>query len=134
MSSISKASEVVVKNQIQSYLIGNNLLSTFQSGFRKYHSTTSALLKCVWNMSNKELTCLTLLDFSKAFDSLNHKILFNKLISKFNFKFCFEIDFWLPIKSFSGCVFKQHFFKFPSNFFRCTAGFCLGAVIIFYVY
>ena len=46
LSSISKVFEVVIKNQIESHLFGNNLLNSFQSGFRKYHrhSTTSALL------------------------------------------------------------------------------------------
>lgn len=42
---ILKIIEKIVLQQLQSHLNENNIFETFQSGFRKYHSTKSALLK-----------------------------------------------------------------------------------------
>jgi hypothetical protein len=44
LPSISKVFEIVLKDQIVNYLNSSNLLTGFQSGFRKHFSTTSALL------------------------------------------------------------------------------------------
>ena len=56
-------------------------LPKFQPGFRKYHSTETALLKVqndiLMSMDNKEVTLLVLLDFSAAFDTTEHSILLN---------------------------------------------------------
>ena len=59
----------------------NAPLPKFQSGFRKYHSTETALLKVqndiLMSMDNKEVTLLVLLDLSAAFDTIEHSILLN---------------------------------------------------------
>ena len=61
----------------------HNLLDPYQSGFRTGHSTTTALLKVTEDireaMDPRELTVLTLLDFSKAFDTVDHDLLIQKL-------------------------------------------------------
>ncbi len=69
--------------QFNSYLLRNNRLSSHQSGNKKHFSTETlnifvnhAILKA---MDNKMLTALVLLDLSKAFDSINHNILLQKL-------------------------------------------------------
>lgn len=89
LPTLSKIFEVVLKNQISQFLHSNKLLSQFQSGFRPHHSTTSALLHITddirMNLNNKYSTLLILLDFSKAFDTINHNILLNKLLDEFNF-------------------------------------------------
>nr|CAH7755416.1 unnamed protein product [Callosobruchus chinensis] len=58
------------------------ILPSHQSGFRKGHSTTTALARVcddiLRGMDNKQATVLVLLDFSKAFDTLNHKLLIAK--------------------------------------------------------
>ena len=55
----------------------------YQFGFRKKHSTEQAILKLTDKLKsvidNKQLTCGLLLDFLKAFDTSNHKILLEKL-------------------------------------------------------
>ena len=49
----------------------------FQSIYRKHDSTESALL--FLNMAKGFVTALTLLDFSNAFDTINHTILLDRL-------------------------------------------------------
>ena len=54
-----------------------------QFGFRKGYSTSHALVHLVNNISSaidrNEITVGVFLDLSKAFDTLNHEILFSKL-------------------------------------------------------
>jgi hypothetical protein len=42
---LSKALEVVMRDQLIRFIDGNRLLSPYQSGFRSGHSTATALLK-----------------------------------------------------------------------------------------
>ena len=42
---ITKVSERIIFNQLSSYLSENNILSQYQSGFRSFHSTMTALLE-----------------------------------------------------------------------------------------
>jgi hypothetical protein len=54
-----------------------------QSGFRRYHSCESAIVKLVdtWltNIEHGKLNGVTLIDFRKAFDMINIDILISKL-------------------------------------------------------
>ena len=68
--------EKAALQQLQQLLVHcekNAPLPKFQSGFRKYHSTETALLNVqndiLMSMDNKEVTLLVLLDLSAAFDS-----------------------------------------------------------------
>jgi hypothetical protein len=80
---LSKAFEKLIYDQVSNFLKDNNILNEFQSGFRHRHSTTTALVKITddirKSMDNKELSLLVLLDFSKAFDSIDKDILAAKL-------------------------------------------------------
>ena len=61
------------------------MFDPYQSGFRKGHSTQSALIKLSDDirvgMDRKQVTMLLLFDFSKAFDSVCHVTLLRKLHS-----------------------------------------------------
>lgn len=80
---ISKVLEKVIYLQIYEFITINNIVSTLQSGYRKGHSTTSVLLNITDNiinaLDNCEACALVLLDFSKAFDTLDHALLCAKL-------------------------------------------------------
>lgn len=79
----SKILEKIVANQVRQYLEKNEILPRKQSGFRKSHGTTTALLDVVdeiLSASNEgEGTILTLLDFSRAFDCINISLLLAKM-------------------------------------------------------
>ena len=83
LASISKIFERVAFNQIYQYFFENNLLFDGQYGFRKHNSTELAALELGDSISNgldkKETPVSIFLDLSKAFGTLDHKILLNKL-------------------------------------------------------
>ena len=85
LCTLSKILEKVISKQILAYLEENNLLERLQSGFRKKHNTATALLKIsddiFSNIDAAEVTFLVLLDYSKAFDTVLHKLLVTKLLS-----------------------------------------------------
>ena len=80
---VSKILEHLIHDQTMLYLEQNNILDIHQGGFRKDHSTTlstaNVLDNIYLNINNQQLTYATFIDFRKAFDSINHTILLNKL-------------------------------------------------------
>ena len=80
---ISKIFERVIFNQMNDYFTLNNLFYDKQYGFRKYHSTELAALNVVDtivnHMDNGNTPFAVYPDLSKAFDTLNHSILLDKL-------------------------------------------------------
>ena len=83
LASISKIFEKVTLLQLTEYLDKNNILHQNQYGFKKNHSTELASLHLVdyiyYTMDANEIPLDVYIDLSKAFDSLNHKILLSKL-------------------------------------------------------
>ena len=80
----------MVLERTRSYLIENDLFPRFQSAYRPFHSTETAITKIHMDIlkaaDEGRFSVLILLDLSSAFDLVNHNILINKLYSKFGFK------------------------------------------------
>lgn len=80
---LSKVLELCIKKQLLNHLVKNNSLSQNQYGFRPDLSTTIAVDKVVSEILHTfELNSylgITLVDLSKAFDSVSHQILLEKL-------------------------------------------------------
>ena len=83
LSVISKVFEKALSNRILNFFDRNSVLHASQFGFRKNHNTTHATLDLLTevydNIENDKVSCLIALDLKKAFDTVNHQILLNKL-------------------------------------------------------
>jgi hypothetical protein len=84
---VSKILEKIVALRVQSHLSSNTLYSPFQSAYRIFHSTETALLKIhndlIASIGRGEVSALILLDLSAAFDTVDHSILLNRLSNWF---------------------------------------------------
>ena len=84
---LSKPVEGNIHNQLNTYLEQNNYYSKYQSAYRRNHSCETSLFKLIddiqQHQSQGNNTILILLDQSAAFDTIDHKILLNKLQHKF---------------------------------------------------
>ena len=90
LSFVSKLLERVVLKRLSNHLSTNDLFNNYQSAYTQHRSTETVLLS-VYNeivnaMSSKRLTGLCMLDLSAAFDTIDHKILLERLSSWFGIK------------------------------------------------
>ena len=80
---ISKIFEKIVYHQLSSFLDKYKILSPYQYGFRKNKSTIQAVLnqlEFTYNNLDQNKTVVSIfMDFSKAFDCIDHDILLKKL-------------------------------------------------------
>ena len=80
---ISKVIEKVIHDQASTFLNSKNLLYTYQFGFRKKHSTDFYIYylndKILKGFDMGIMTGMILIDLQKAFDTIDHDVLLQKL-------------------------------------------------------
>ena len=83
LSVVSKLCEKLINWQLSSYLEKNHVRAQSQHGFRSGHSTETAMLDTVsYLISNRDagrVTTMLTADTSRAFDSVEHRRLLEKL-------------------------------------------------------
>ena len=83
LSCLSKIMERLVFTEMYEYLVSNNLLTQFNSGFKKNDSTVNQLINIVHHiykgLDDNNDVCMVFLDVSKAFDKVCHRGLLFKL-------------------------------------------------------
>ena len=81
---LSKVFEKIILMQILEH-IESSVYNQTQSGFRKGHSTSTILLKLRdairKSMNKNEITLAVMIDYSKAFDTIDHSIMVRKLLN-----------------------------------------------------
>ena len=126
---LSKIIESHVHNAFYAYLNNHDLISKYQSGFRKSHSCDTGLATLLSNwhkhIDNNDIIGNINIDLRKAFDLLNHGILCKKLEAYG----CREIT----IKWFHSYLYerKQNVFieKTSSDFMSITHGIPQGSIL-----
>ena len=83
LPTVARIFEKLVYDQMYAYFLNNDLLGDRQFGFRSLHSTALALSKVTntWllNLDSGRMSSVVLLDIQKAFDTVDHQILLDKL-------------------------------------------------------
>ena len=83
LSTVARVFERLVYDQLSSYMEKNKYLSKYQSGFRKFHSTVTSMLRnsndWLLNMDRGNYNGVVFFDIKKAFDTVDHEILLCKL-------------------------------------------------------
>ena len=82
LNNISKMLEHLIHKRLQSHTTSSSNFNPFQSAYRRYFSSESALLHALDNIYHAidtlSSTVLVSLDLSAAFDTIEHSVLLNR--------------------------------------------------------
>ena len=83
LPAVARVFKRLLYNQAYKFFTENQLLGDQQHGFRSLHSTALVLGKCsnqwLMNINNCKINSVIFLDIRKASDTVNHRILIQKL-------------------------------------------------------
>ena len=83
LSNVNKIFEKLMHKRLYNFLEEQKCIYDYQFGFRKYHSTTHALIDLTEDVrkaiDNNTFSCGVFIDLQKAFDTVDHNILLKKL-------------------------------------------------------
>ena len=83
LSNLNKIFEKIIFKRVYNFIEKNEILYPPQYGFRSKHSTTHALINITEKvrsaLDHNKVSCGIFVDLQKAFDTVNHKILLQKL-------------------------------------------------------
>ena len=86
---VSKIIERAVAVQVKNYITDNDLDESLQSAYKHLHSTETALRKVqndiLCAIDDNKRVALLLLDTSSAFDTVDHRLLLDRLCNRFGF-------------------------------------------------
>ena len=84
---LSKITEKVEAPQILQHMSSNNLFPEFQSAYRSFHSTETALMRVcndvLLHMNKQHVVLLVFLDLSAAFGTVDLDVLLHRLEQRF---------------------------------------------------
>ena len=129
LPTLSKIFERAATDQLVEHLEKNNLLSKHQHAYQRRHSTQTCLVEVINYLyrliDQKKWTAIASLDLSKAFDSISHSLLLNKLA-----KLEMSEETLLWIKSYlSNRKQKTKFKNYTSEEMVVTSGVPQGSII-----
>ena len=138
LSCLSKVIEKVMLTQFNEHCDNYRLLPDYQSAYRSNYSCETSLLKLtndiLWNMENKQVTALVMIDLSAAFDTIDHELLLEILHHRYSISdnALKWYDNYLRPRGFKVCVGDSYSKERPLTF-SVPQGSCSGAVM-FIVY
>lgn len=126
LSQLSEILERLIFDQLTVFLQRHSVLDPLQCGFRKRHSTSTALLKLIndvcGGMDRRQETVLVLFDFSKAFDTVHHGLLLRKMSMMGLSQSTIDLVPLIPEQhKASGQFRRKHTEQLGQNFLRCSS-------------
>ena len=136
LPTVARVFEKILYGQVYDCFISNKLLGNQQFGFRTLHSTALALSKCTsnWrlNMDRGDMTSVVFLDIRKAFDTMNHQILLDKMHCYGIRDGEFTVLQVLPTKSYPVLQYQWTHFGFAeSDLWSCSRVYSWAIFIIY---
>ena len=135
---VSKVLERIIHARISSHLESFPSITPFQSAYRQFHSTETAILRIqnlLLAINKQKVSALVLLDLSAAFDTIDHKILLSRFVLfLWSLKHSIEFNCFLSLESNTISFYSVTFHSTFQHFHRYTTGFCPWSSSLFVVH